>query len=33
MDRVDYLAEVIGKMPALLFPCIKGRGIDMFPIA
>ncbi len=33
LDSADYLAEVLGRVPAMVIPCIKGRLADTSPIS
>jgi nitroreductase len=32
LDSADYLAEVLGQVPAMVIPCIKGRLADISPV-
>ncbi len=32
LDSADYLAEVLGRAPAMVIPCIKGRLTDTSPV-
>lgn len=33
IDSADYLAEILGQVPAMVIPCIKGRLADTSPIS
>jgi nitroreductase len=32
LDSADYLAEILGQVPAMVIPCIKGRLTDTSPV-
>ena len=33
LDSADYLAQVLGQVPAMVVPCIKGRLADTSPVS
>jgi nitroreductase len=33
LDSADYLSEILGQVPAMVIPCIKGRLADASPIS
>jgi nitroreductase len=33
LDSADYLSEILGRVPAMVVPCIKGRLADTSPIS
>jgi nitroreductase len=33
LDSADYLSEILGRVPAMVIPCIKGRLADTSPIS
>ena len=32
LDSAEYLAEILGQVPAMVIPCIKGRLTDTSPV-